>query len=1256
MKVTVLSPRKAQFFNPILLSVLIFSGWTIQAQSGSTPLALAPGTPAGSYQLSDIDSINLFNGHVSVRMPVLTAAGRGGAAGQMTFNWGGPATYHVRSDVDPNNGSQINYVEPGGGGAFSLDGISLGFVQVYGIQAGSPVSTHCWMGDYYTYQKTLTRLYFVEPDGTEHEMRDVQTGGQPLSVSACALNGSSRGKIFVSTDGSGATFIADTPIIDYIYAGGDFPYINPAGYLLLSNGTRYRVNDSLDAVMRDRNGNLLTQTYVMNPPIYQYEIKDSLNRKIIRNTGACPPPFSGTCPILSYKGYNGSSRGVSFAGSNPIQMILPNGRTYKFYLNEYNDLTRIDLPTGGSIEYDYGPGIDGPQPDVGYWIQNSMPGTYMIGLGVGVVYRRVTERKVYKEGHVLENRQTFSKPEYFDGSNPNPLNLGYVDKKQYAADGSLLFTERHFFYGAATNSFYVNSIEYSPWKEGREYHSEFYDQNGNLARQTNLTWEQRATVPWWSGSADATPQMDPRVSQSSTVLENGLTSTTINGYDPTVSYNSLTDVYQYDFGGALLRHVQTNFVKTLNGTDYTGTNIQNPNSPYMRELPSQVSVFDAAGERSRTSFEYDNYADTNHAALVARSGISGLDSFFTTSYTYRGNPTGITRYLLTGGVVTGSVSTYTQYDVAGNVVKAIDARGNALTLQYSDSYGGPNGEARTNSAPTELSSLGQSSFAFPTSVTNALNQTTYNQFDYYLGQAVDAEDLNGVVSSGAFDDPLDRPTQIILAANQSTAIKNQTSYSYDDGSRIVTVTADRSSYNDPNPLKTQTVYGSFGEVIETRQYEGGSNYIATQIQYDNLGRPFKRSNPFRPWQSGTPVWTMTAFDALGRTISVTTPDNAAVTTSYSGNSMTVTDPANKARKSVTDSLGRLIEVYEDPAGLNYQTSYRYDGLDNLVRVTQGSQQRFFMYDSLKRLIRADNPEQETLSTLNLTDPVTGHSNWTAKYEYDNNGNLTFKTDARGVVTENRYDALNRLDTVLYRINGQPDPNTGDIQYVYDNATYGKGRLWLTYRWGAKPSHTTVGEYDAMGRVKQLWNDFSDGQGGWLPGYGISRNYNLAGQVTSQTYPSGRTVNYSYDTAGRTTGFTGNLGDGLTRSYASSFVYNARSQVTQELFGTQTPLYHKLQYNVRGQLWDVRVSTNNDGSSNRGGLQFFYDGSLGYGTSGPDNNGNVLFANTYSPEDQNDVHWAITRQRYNYDSLNRLKSVTEYFVNYNHPESPQSVQT
>ena len=108
--------------------------------------------------------------------------------------------------------------------------------------------------------------------------------------------------------------------------------------------------------------------------------------------------------------------------------------------------------------------------------------------------------------------------------------------------------------------------------------------------------------------------------------------------------------------------------------------------------------------------------------------------------------------------MSGSISGYAQFDVAGNVVKAIDARGNATTITYDDCFGAPDGEATINTSPVELSSVGQASYAFPTAVTNAANQTVNSQFDYYLGRPVDARDINGVVASGYYNDALDRPT------------------------------------------------------------------------------------------------------------------------------------------------------------------------------------------------------------------------------------------------------------------------------------------------------------------------------------------------------------------------------------------------------------------------------------------------------------------------------------------------------------------
>ena len=74
------------------------------------------------------------------------------------------------------------------------------------------------------------------------------------------------------------------------------------------------------------------------------------------------------------------------------------------------------------------------------------------------------------------------------------------------------------------------------------------------------------------------------------------------------------------------------------------------------------------------------------------------------------------------------------------------------------------------------------------------------------------------------------------------------------------------------------------------------------------------SNPFRSGE--TVAWTTTAYDALSRVVSVTTPDSAAVSTAYSGSTVTVTDQTGKQRQSVTDGLGRLVKVYEAPNDSN----------------------------------------------------------------------------------------------------------------------------------------------------------------------------------------------------------------------------------------------------------------------------------------------------------------------------------------------------
>src|SRR5439155_4470488 len=77
----------------------------------------------------------------------------------------------------------------------------------------------------------------------------------------------------------------------------------------------------------------------------------------------------------------------------------------------------------------------------------------------------------------------------------------------------------------------------------------------------------------------------------------------------------------------------------------------------------------------------------------------------------------------------------------------------------------------------------------------------------------------------------------------------------------------------------------------------------------------------------------------------------------------VSDEAGNKRTSQSDALGRMTAVWEDPSGLNYETDYAYDTLDNLTKVTQMGgaassswRTRTFTYDSLSRLKCAANPE------------------------------------------------------------------------------------------------------------------------------------------------------------------------------------------------------------------------------------------------------------------------------------------------------------
>src|SRR6266540_737800 len=1265
----------AHYFSVVLVLTFIAStsvlGQVRTTTDGRTPGDAAGGAPAGSYPLTGFDTINIFNRKLNFFLPLATLQGRGKV----------PVVLPLVLDkgwIGEFNEVTLQYSvrETGGGGGAGI---------LIGEQITDPIhpTLDCTTGGYFSY--LVTRFRFIDMEGTEHTFFDTaQNGARYLTPNLCTSTpANNRGRTFVTRDGTAATLILDADVIETNWPDYSTP-ITRSGVVILRDGTRYRI-DSLGRVsfIQDANGNRVNFNY--DGSTYQMtSMIDSIGRTIaiLKDT-----PSVGIDTIRT-KGFGGDNRDVKVYYANlsvalrpgstlqtytqlfteissptgiydpPLvsRVELPDGRSFHFYYNSYGELARVILPTGGGFDYEW----------AGY---PSGSGYNQAGL---IVVRHLTKRTTYKDLTATD-----------DPNNPTAVNVvskeiysrsdvgydRYITVETRDGNNTLIAQSKHYFYSPPQS---CEPSIFTYWEEGKEYKTEKYQVTGGVLgpvlTTVEHTWSPAPRTVFNCATNNIWP--DPKIVETKTTLNDlNFVSKQTYSYD---ALHNLTDVYEYAFGvgapGSLIRHTHTDYVTLNNGVDYAAdTNI------HIRNLPLQKQVFDAGGTmRAETFYEYDNYnSDGFHSPLTDCQNISGHDSAFGAGYIMRGNATKTSRALLdNNGGVTEWVNSHAQYDIAGNVVNVIDANGNATQFDFRDNFGSPDdpevhsSENPANNAPGELG--GQMSYAFPFKITNALEHKAYTKYDYYLGKVALSEDANGVKSNVYFNDALDRPTKGVRAIG--TSVASQTVFVYNDSgspvnghpARSVTTIGDKDVFGESdsgNGLKSVAIYDGLGRMWRGAAYEGPT-WTIKDMHFDALGRVSQVSNLYRaadPGSASPPanLWTTTEYDALGRVTKLTTPDGAHVDTVYSGNQTTVTDQAGKKRRSETDAFGRLIKVIEDPGGLNYATIYLYDPLDNLRKVTQGSQSRWFGYDSLSRLIRVKNPEQNTNGSLPAyTDPVTGGSGWSMAYSYDANGNLVSNTDPRNITTNYVYDALNRNTSVDYSNTTALNP---DITRVYDNTdpdAYGKGRLWRNYARGdltngTDTDQTVIDGYDALGRPLSVRQHFKV-NGVWKPGvsfgYTTSVTYDLAGNIKTMTYPSGRSVNYSYDAAGRLSSFTGNLGDGQLRTYSTIAQYHPAGMIERETFGTQTPLHHKKRYNNRLQLGDLRLSTGSDALSyDRGALLFLHGPNAVANTdpfaNDPTNNGNLIKQLHYVPI-AGGGEVVPQADTYTYDALNRISGVVE----------------
>ena len=1265
-----LSKMLVLIFNICFILATIFLPGIIKAQS-SAPPTRTPGSPVGSYKLSDFDTVNLFGGNLNFNLSLLNVGGRGDVSQSLSLTlqtqWGSQRTDHplgnINYEISPTTTNPLSFV---------------GYLTAQGDDSRTDYQEPCSdNGD----SPSLYRIHhqfnfiYVEADGTEHRLVDQYYRGLPFTT--CGQPNIGYGRIFESTDGEFMSFIADANVFTYGFT------LN--GYLFFKNGIHSRVEGGKILWSKDRNGNKIEYTYHPNYNLPFYipkptKIKDSIGREISIEYNVNEPAPYGLSDRVFYKGTGGQERIIRISkdslqntlrtsqssDSGTVKTIgelfpeypagnvtvsnattqfnpetvkaiwLPDGRSYRFKYSVYGRLARVELPTGGSTEYDFEP-------------SDSTIGSY------DGVLNRVKEKRIYKENNSLETKTTFARSIPLTSDYPDAAGGGTaVTVEQFDSNNHRLSKSRHLFYSQAGGIY-----EYWGWKNGKEFKTETFDSDGTtLLRKVEMNWKQRIPswcynnpyigVPCGNNPAELAPLSNAFIVETKETLADGnlvkLTSSVnpANGSWAVDSFNNITDVWEYDYGigqpGQFLRRTHADYI--------TGTNYTYYGNSYLPGLTTQTWISADVGgnnKASLTRFEYDNYAGGNNAALVSRSNVFGHDTNnYGITNTSRGNVTKITSF---GNArnQTEAVNTYSNYDILGNVVKTYDAKGYISTIDYSDRFGAPDGEARSNSAPSYLDPQnitryplnGQSAFAFPTSATNPLSYTVYTQFDYFTGQAVNSEDINGVINKEIYNDLLDRLTQTVTAVG--TALEMQSNIVYDDANRRVEFRSDLNNLND-NLLKSESFYDGLGRTIENRKYEADGGYIATKlIPFAMVQDPEtsiwrggkKSSNPYRPNAGEQPIWTTGLSDSLGRSIRVITPDGAVVKTEYSGNTVTVTDQAGKKRRSLTNALGQLIRV-DEPDGSgnlgsvespNQPTSYIYNKLGKMIEVTQGVQKRYFLYDSLGRLLRVRQPEQQVNPALNLSGSESVNTQWTAAFSYDKNGNMLTATDAGNATITNNYDALNRAVMRSYS-----DLVTPTVTFTYDDAAVPNSKGKLT-KISCSISEMRYNSYDKMGRLLSS-EQSTDGQT-----YSSSYKYNLAGLPTEQTYPSGRVVKEFLANDGNLAAISSKVWNGQYRMYAANFGYTATGVIKHLQIGNG--LWESAKLNSRQQVTELNLGTSpTDGSK----WQLKYD----YGEL--DANGIVdATRNSGNIAKQTITFSGLTQpfvQTYKYDSLDRISEAKE----------------
>lgn len=563
----------------------------------------------------------------------------------------------------------------------------------------------------------------------------------------------------------------------------------------------------------------------------------------------------------------------------------------------------------------------------------------------------------------------------------------------------------------------------------------------------------------------------------------------------------------YDFVNDRLRAISsagplgrelTTIAETVNNAEYTVTNALGKQSIYKAAtIGKSRKITEVEGVASASCLASNSTSTFNSAGQLTQTvGEEGQTRSITVDTAYdlptqivdgAGTPNAVTTQLTWDTalrkptqIIRPDLTIDLSYDTSGNPTTITQTDTTSQTVPYST-----NGQQRIWTFSWGADGLLQS---LNGPITGAADTESYT-YDASGNIATITNEVGHVTTVNSVDD-MGRPLQITEPSGRVTAFTytprgwaESITINPGPSQRVLSFTYDAAGnltrIDFPGSRWTEYDYDLSGWLTEARSSAGGK----IQYGYDLLGNV--TTAEFLTTGGSSRADFAYTYDELGRLRSLLGGGGDALQQGYdrSDRLSTETDGLGRTWLTAFDALDRAISVTDpelDVEQTDWSTSGHVAAFEDGRALTTS-----FVRNGFGEIIREVSPDRGT------TD-----------YWYDSAGRLTKVLTDDGRDTRYTYDAAGRLLTRTF-----PNDSSLDLAFTYDSVAGGNaGKGELTSIAGSVSTRSYT--YNLFGEMTgESWAlDMQI--------YDLEYGHSSSGDLTAITYPSGRTVEYTQDSAGR----------------------------------------------------------------------------------------------------------------------------------------------